>query len=222
MSQVKNFHSQRSPNNFQISSVLQHIQALQFYCDSASWMLRSLLVKTSFFYLSHNDHSGSKTLPLSKTLSLSRNADEHFRSCDDGCFHWVHSRADDGSDLFTCKWRSRDAFLSNLFHLSSKWDFKADFQNNLRQRCYLHPKLVDGVDTQTSEFQRWVNLSYLRNEELKALLVTYTSGSVKGKLLGFFSLKFQSLTLIHHHLSKLSKNVFTVKWGNIWGKNHWT
>lgn len=34
----------------------------------------------------------------------------------------------------------------------------------------------------------------------------------------FFSLKFQSLTLIHHHLSKLSKNVFTVKWGNIWGK----
>lgn len=116
-------------------------------------MLRSLIVKTSFFYLSHNDHSCSKTLPFSKTLSLSRNADEHFRSCDDGCFHWVHSRADDGSDLFTCKWRSWDAFLSNLFHLSSKWDFKADFQNNLRQRCYLHPKLVDGVDSRLLNFR---------------------------------------------------------------------
>lgn len=62
-------------------------------------------------------------------------------------------------------------------------------------------------------FRDDLTFKWLRNEELEALLVTSTSGSVV-----FFSLKFQSLTLIHHHLSKLSKNIFTVKWGNICGK----
>lgn len=75
--------------------------------------------------------------PVSKTLQLSRNADECFRGSNNGCFLRVLSRADDGSNPFTCKWTSQDVFLSNLFYLSLKCDINMLLPLSLISKKYL-------------------------------------------------------------------------------------
>lgn len=123
-----------------------------------------------------------------------------------GIFFRVRSRADDGSNPFTCKWTSQDVFPPNLFHLSSKWDRNRQLpllrlisKNYLRQ-CGDYSLKVhfeeDDTRTQTTVLQRPFYLSQLRWEKLKAWqwlhnLSDVTSGFIGAEFI-FFLLNSQS------------------------------